>query len=49
MHVDFGIEIACDRKYAVDLATRVAVEIGRGADGALVLAGVFDRARKPRT
>ncbi len=32
MHVDFDIEVARDRKYPVDLAARVAVEIRNGAD-----------------
>ena len=32
MHIDFSIEVACDRKDPVDLAARVGVEIGNGAD-----------------
>jgi hypothetical protein len=33
MHVDLGVEIARDRKDAIDLRTRIGVEIRRGADG----------------
>src|SRR5271167_4904981 len=32
MHVDFGIEIARDGKYPIDLRARVGVEIRRRAD-----------------
>src|SRR5271169_4352871 len=43
MHVDFGIEVARDRKYTVDLAARVAVEIRHGADRPRAAAQALDQ------
>ena len=43
MHVDLGVEIARDRKDAIDLRTRIGVEIRRGADGPRAAAQAFDQ------
>ena len=43
MHVDFDVELARDREDAVDLAARVGVEIGHGADRSRAAAQALDQ------
>jgi hypothetical protein len=34
VHVDVGVELACDTEHAIDLAVRIGVGVWRGADHA---------------